>query len=315
MHAFPLSAAVSAAVLAAVLALSPAAGAQSANDPGPSGSGRAIYISKDRAAGRVVSYVYRGQFSFVRIEAREPGAALNEHPFAIEPAALRAALAAVTLDDAKKTTVLGEDELAELVPPLAQALERAGAEQDVSFAVAGRYGFTGPLAARSITTARVFRRDGRLQVIFGLVRNPFESQFRATGYLLPFDPGQRSEPVDRGIRVLADVPAGTSVRADWVALDLAAAAPSRASAAPTAQAAAPQAPSRPASAPAAPVPAGIAPPPVVEPTAPRGPANGDADTIAARAAERLKALKKLREQGLISDQEYQDKRTQILREL
>ena len=326
MPAFPLKSSLMAAAVTAMLAICMNAGAQNATDLWQSGSGRAVNFTKDRAAQRVVSYVYQSQFSYVRIETREPGAALNEHPLNLDSAALRAALASVMLDDSTKTQALGDDELAELLPPLAKALARATPEQEVSFAIAGRYGFSGPMALRSITTARVFRRDGRLQVIFGLLRVPFESQLRATGYLRPFDPGQRSEPVDRSTRVQVVSGLGQAVRPDWVALDLgAASAQARAAAAAASSAAAESAPAAagfapaPPAAPATPASSAVSALPAAVPAAlspaALSPTATDGDAIAARAAERLKALKKLRDQGLISEQEYQDKRTQILRDL
>lgn len=311
-----------AAGLTAVFAASAAAQTPAPVDPSPAGSGRAIYVVQDRAAARAVAYIHRNQFSYVRIETREPGAPANEHPYAIEPATLRAALAALTLTEGSNAPVFGDDQLAELVAPLAQALGRATAEQDVTFAVPGRHGFAGPLAARSITTARVFRRDGRLQVIVGLLRTPFESQYRATGYLIPFEPGQRSEPVSRDTRIGIAPAAGRSVRADWVALDLAAvpvaAAPASVPAAPAGTAA--PATTGTAPAPAAARPAATAPAPAAStPAAPAAAAAEqsapDADALAQRTGERLKALKKLRDQNLISEQEYQAKRAQILKDL
>lgn len=304
-------------------------------DPGQANSGRAINLQKDSAAGRVVSVEYQGQFSYVRIEAREPGAETNQHPFTIAPAALRASLASVQFSGAKPEPLFNDAELDEISAPLSRALAKATAEQDVSFAVSGRHGFLGPLAPRVVTTGRVFRRASQLEVVFGMVRRDFESQFRGTGYLIPFEPGQRQRAIDPQARLVVASGGGTSKRPDWVALNLeapaAVAQPSPAGAAPAAPAApaaSPATTTTPAPAVTAPAPTAVAPAPANAPTpaplvapapaqrvAPPAAAQPEANAIYRNVSERLKALKKLRDDGLISEKEYQDKRRAILKEM
>jgi hypothetical protein len=271
--------------------------------PGGVIGGQPIRIEKDSAASRVVGTVYEGRFSYVRIETREPGAATNQHPFAIAPAALRAVLEQVQLAGPKPERLLTVKELDEIVEPLSAALARATAEQDVSIAVSDQFGFLGPLASRAVTTARVFRRDGQLQFIAGLVRRDFESQFRGSGMLIPFEPGQRAKPVERSAKLGVTGGNGSTVRDDWVALstNVAAAAP--------APAAVPVTSTTPAA--TAVAPAATAAAPAVIPA----PAARDADTIYRTTSERLRALEKLFKDGLISEAEYQEKRRQILRDL
>ncbi|HEU0199279.1 MAG TPA: SHOCT domain-containing protein [Burkholderiaceae bacterium] len=269
-------------------------------DPGGTARGNEVRLGRDSAAGRVVATVYEARFAFVRIEQREPGADLNQHPAQIEPARLRALLERLQLPD-KAEPLFAQPDLEEIVPPLASALAKATPEQDVSFAVSGRYGFIGPLAARVVTTARVFRRDDRLNVIVGLVRSEFENQFRATGYLVPFEPGRRAKPVDTAARVSVQSGAGDTRRADWavLALDAPTATPlaTGAQPAPAVGAAASGSPtSRPAPPPATAAPA-------------------DSEVIYREVSERLKALQKLRDNGVITEQEYQEKRRQILKDL
>jgi hypothetical protein len=260
--------------------------------------GRPVRIEKDSAAGRVAATVYEGVFSYVRIEAREPGAAPNQHPWAVAPAALRSMLEQVQLAG-KSDKLFSAKELDELAVPLAAALGRATAEQDVAFAVSDQFGLLGPIAPRLVTTARVFRRDGQLQLIAGLVRHDFESQFRGTGMLIPFEPGQRAKPVERGAKLAVAAGGGSVVRDDWIALNANVAA---AAAAPT-----PMAPATGVAPAAAPAAAAVAPPAAA-------PAR-DADSLYRGAADRLRALEKLYKDGLISEAEYQEKRRQILREL
>ena len=326
-----------------LLALSPAF-AQS--DLGGASRGQVVQVLRDSAADRVVATVYEGRFSWVRIEMRENGAPLNQHPFEVAPAALRAMLERVQLVvNAKPEPLLTAKELDEIAAPLATALGRANAEQDVSFAVSDRFGFFGPLAPRSVTTARVFRRDGQLQVITGLVRRDFESQFRGSGLLIAFEPGQRAQPVERSTKLAVAQGAGSQVRGDWIALSTSVAAAPQTAApaaatpavAPTAEAAGaataakPSAPAvAPAAAPGAATPAatpavaptaaavGAAAASAAKPAAPAAapaPAAKDSDELYRSTAERLRALEKLRKDGLISEAEYQEKRKQILRDL
>jgi hypothetical protein len=286
------------------LALSPTF-AQS--DPGIPPRGLSVQVLRDSAAGRVVATVYEGRFSWVRIETRENGAPLNQHPFDVAPATLRAMLERVQLVEAKPTPLFTAKELDEIAAPLATALGRANAEQDVSFAVNDQFGFLGSLAAHAVTTARVFRRDGQLHVIAGLVRRDFESQFRGSGLLIAFEPGQRAKPVERGVKLAVAAGNGSQQRDDWIALSTNVAAATPAAAPAAAPVAAPTAATGSAGATSAAMPGA--------PVATPAPAAKDADALYRSTAERLRALEKLRKDGLITEAEYQDKRRQILREL
>jgi hypothetical protein len=249
-------------------------------DVGTPPLGRAVRIQPTSSDKQVVANVYSGRYSWVRIETRESSAALNQHPALVAPARLRAMLEQVQWVDTPNEPLFSSKQLDEITAPLAAALGRATAEQDVSFAVSDQFGFFGPLASRAVTTARVFMRDGQLQLIVGLARRDFESQFRGTGTLIAFEPGQRALPVDREVKLAVATGAGQQLRADWVALgmgaDPAAAAPASPPAAATAK---------------------------------------GAEEIYRGVAERLRALDKLRGDGLISEAEYQEKRKQLLRDL
>lgn len=295
-----------ASLTAALCLVAAAAAAQ--GDPGSNSLGNPTRVEKDSAAGRVVAKVYEGRFSYVRIETREPGSPLNQHPFEVAPAMLRAVLEQARLAGGKAEPLFTVKQLDEIVAPLATALGRANAEQDVSIAVSDQFGFLGPLATRAVTTARVFRRDGQLQLIAGLVRRDFESQFRGSGYLIAFEPGQRAKPVERGVKLLSAAGGGSSLRDDWLALNTAVTPATAATAA-----AAPTAPATTATPVTTAPAAAVAAPAAVAPSA--AAAGRDADTIYRSTAERLRALEKLRADGLITEAEYQDKRRQILRDL
>jgi hypothetical protein len=274
--------------------------------------GHPVRIMPTSTEKAVVANVYSGRYSWVRIEAREAGAAPNQHPVQLGAAELRALLAQVQWVDNPSEPMFSTRQLDEISAPVAAALGRAGAEQDVSFAVSDQFGLTGALAGRSVTTARLFRQDDRLQLIVGLGRRDFESQFRGTGTLIAFEPGQRGQIVDRQFKLALAADAGRLVRADWVALTLGreAALAAVPASAPAAVAAPP-----PTAAPKG-TDASVAPPAAqpIRPAAPAAPSRG-AEELYRSVAERLRALDKLRGDGLITEAEYQDKRKQLLRDL
>ena len=290
----------------AAIALASAAPALAQSNPGMTSRGQPVHIMKDSAADRVVRIVYQRELSFVRIEQREPGAALNEHPFPISAEALRVLLARVQLPG-EKEALWNAQELDEIAPPLASALAQASAEQDVSFSTAGQHGLLGPLAPKLNTTARIFRRDGQLQLIVGVVRQDIGSAFRGSGVLGPIEMGKRAAPVKSGTQLGIAPEFGRLQRGDWVVLGLDAAAPAAAAVPPLP--AVPAVPAAPAAGWGAP-PAGV---PAAAPVPPAPPA--DAEAIARSVGERLKALQKLRDAGLVTEQEYQEKRREILKTL
>ena len=270
-------------------------------------AGRALRITPDSAAARTVAKVYEGLFSYVRIERAEPGAPPNRHPVAISAAALTQLLAPIRLGS---DALFNESELAEIVPPLVSALGRADAGQDVSFAVSGKHSGMAVLAPRSVTTGRLFRDEKGLQLIVGLAQRTFEDSFSATGVLIAFEPGRRSGPVDASIRLSDPAPGTAQPRADW--LTLGPAGDGVATAAPASPVApvAPIAPIAPI-APAAATQPAAAPAPTAA-TSPQPAAAADADARYRQISERLKTLQRLRDSGLISEQEYTERRRQIL---
>jgi len=272
----------------------------SAQKVGTGAGGRAVHVIRDTAAARTVATVYEGTFSYVRIETAEPGAAPSLHPVTVSTAALRQALGAVQFND---EALFNDDELAEIVPPLVVALGKATAGQDVSFAVPGRHTRPAFIAPHSVTTGRLFRTAEGLQLIVGLAQMPFESEFNATGVLIAFEPGRRSGPVDATVKLSMGDAASPLRRADWVTLALDAGAPAAAAANAPAPAAAPVSPAAAATAPV-PAPAAVAPRP-----------SADADALYRNISERLKTLQRLRDSGLITPQEYEEKRRQVLGEL
>jgi len=281
--------------LAAGMAGLMAAASLHAQNGGPSGAALVPQVSRDTAAPRTVAMVHQGTFNYVRIERAEDGAAPNLHPLDITEEDLAKMLGAVRLGT---KPLLNKDDLEDIVPHLVAALDRATAQQDISFAVAGKHSAFGLLAARDVTTGRLFNTAAGLQLIVGLAHKPFEDQFKAGGPVIPFEPGRRAAPLAEPVTLQLAASAGTLSRADWAVLRPGTLAQVQVQAPPAA--AAKVAPAAPATSPAA-----VSP---VQPAAPATPADARFREI----SERLKTLERLRDAGLITAQEYEQKRKQIV---
>src|SRR6266699_3368732 len=111
----------------------------------------------------------------------------------------------------------------ELVPYLAAALKSAGPKEDVTFALTGSHGLLGKFSPKTVTTGRVFVRDQRLNIIFGVVHDPFAIlQMQAPSVPQPFILGTRAKRIDTRLAIKPGkgrIAAGD--RPDWVTFDAA----------------------------------------------------------------------------------------------
>lgn len=235
-------------------------------------------------------------FTWVKLVPAEPGAPANAHPAPLGAEALAASLGAVqaTLDGAP-TALFAKDELKPLSKALSEALAVAQPGEDLILLSTHKRG-GGFFEMGQGLTARLFVREGALNLIVHDVRLAFMDRFAAEGTLPTFVYGSRTAAAPQ---THLQAPGATPRRADWLALPLAPAQPSVQT---PATAPAPLAPAAASTAPAAPA-------AKTEPQPAR-----DAAFYAAQT-ERLKALKKLREENLISEAEYQEKREAILKTL
>lgn len=195
--------------------------------------------------------VWRSGADYVRIEPQEAeGAPPNDHPARFTPAEVRTLLASIEVAErhwffgfggaeGEAEPLFLDAELERIAEPLARALAAAGPRADVTFAVSGRRydELTGLLGTTTTTTARVFRRDGRLNLIFGDVLADRRAEIRHrdhpyAGYVSELDrlrnpprPGARSarDGVDvalgsaaPGIELAA---ANGERRADWLTIE------------------------------------------------------------------------------------------------
>ncbi|MDP1830443.1 MAG: hypothetical protein Q8K67_00145 [Geothrix sp.] len=227
-------------------------------------------------------------FTWVKRVPAEPGAPANAHPATLSEEALVAALGPVlTAEEGQDVPLFAKEELKRLTKALREALALAQPGEDVILLSTFKRG-GGFMEMPLGLTARLFVRDGALNLIVHDARLPFMDRYSADRTLPAFAYGSRTA----GSGGTIQAPGATGLRGDWLALPLAAAP--------------------------APAPAQI--PALAQPPAPALPAPGAPATLRDAAfyeaqAQRLKALKRLRDENLLSEAEYQEKREAILKTL
>jgi hypothetical protein len=229
---------------------------------------------------QIVSYEYRPRFGYVRIERIEAGAPDNAHPFGIPADALSQMLASLKVEGGVSISaapMFTEAELKEIVPHLVAALAKAGPREDVTFAVTGKHGFLGAYSSKAVTTGRVFVRDRQLNVIFRLVHELYEDGELGYGVPPVFLPGTRAHRSDAGWKVVPGDGRLAGERSDWVMLDATTPRPKEAT-------------------------GGPGTPPAV-------------DSRVQEIENRLRTLDRLKADGVIKEEEYNERRRAILQGL
>jgi len=228
-------------------------------------------------------------FTWVKRVPAEPGAPANAHPAALTEAAIQALLAPIQVKDmGKDVPLFGQDDLKDLPKALSQALSLAQPGEDLILLSTNKHGSglrAGFLERATGLTARLFVRDGTLNLIVHDARMDFMDRYLVDNMQPTFVYGSRQKASTETLQA----PQATRLRGDWLTFPLAAPAPVAAMLPVVA----------PAALKAAPEPA----PPI------RDAAFFEAQT------QRLKVLKQLREENLISEAEYQEKREAILKTL
>ncbi len=227
-------------------------------------------------------------FSWVRRARAEKGAPPSSHPLQVEAAALAQALGSVHLVVLGATEpLLSPPEVAGLGKALAEALAVAGPGEDLEVLSTSKRE-AGLFSSSLGVTARVFVRDGRLNLIVQEARLEFLDQYFRDFQMPVFDYGSRTRPGKTAL-----VARGAErVRPDWVVLPL-------------------------------PAPVAAAPAPVTAPPPVTAPAPKPAPAPAAQAPEqpvrtleqRLQDLKRLREKDLITEEDYRKRKEEILKEV
>lgn len=237
-------------------------------------------------------------FTWLKLVPAEPGAPANAHPATLSDEALVAALGPVQASVEGQTIPLfAKDELKGLARPLREALALAKPVDDVILLSTFKRG-GGFMEMPVGLTARLFVADGALNLIVHDARLTFMDRYSADRTLPTFVYGSRAAASG----VALEAPQATRRRADWLSFPLAPA---------PLPAAAPV--SAPAPAPAV-IPVAAPPKPAATAAPATAPAARDEAFYEAQA-QRLRALKKLRDENLLSEAEYQEKRDAILRTL
>ena len=255
---------------------------------------------------------------WVHLEPRDvAGSPPNDHPAEVPAAEISGALASlqVVVDDSAEP-IFTPTEATQLGDAMARALAQARPDQDVTFRSVGSRPLTSGkvLKGVSVNTGRIFRQDGKLNLIFGDVRAKSKTKAVYGQWEEDFSeprPAARGASAEHEWKVVA--PAGVEQRNgrdDWLAFDDSqlASLPAPATAPPAAATAAPA----PAAAPPVQAPTSAAAPPAVVPSAPAAQAAPAAVDAEADMERRLRTLKDLRDKGLITEEAYRAKIEEIL---
>lgn len=236
---------------------------------------------------------FRSRDQYVRVvkqdstKSAKPPA--NEHPVSLDEDQIRMALGSLEFALPKQTKtfpVFNKPELDLLSKHLSNALSAAGPDEDVAFAVVGKYKSVYGLASEEkFTSARVFYREGKLNIIFYAIQDKYWPQ--ADRRMNPLSPGSRYTAKAHDWALISQIDqeyqkTSDGIRTDWIILDLAA----------------------------------------MQARAEMGEKQAEAGTTAQpfwrsqkSVEERLKELDDLRQRKIITEDEYRTKRIDILKDL
>jgi hypothetical protein len=221
-------------------------------------------------------------WTWIRRKPAERGAAPNGQPLRVDAAAVEQALAGVRLVvGAGEEALFSAKECASLGQAMAEALTVAGPDEDLELLSTARRG-SGYRADTLTVTATAFAVDGKLNLIVRDGRLDFLFPYHLNPQAPDFKFGSRSAASPTVLRAAG----AESPRPDWVALPLP-----------------PPAPRTEVPAVRAEVPAVRAEVPAAKPQ-PAGPS----------VEERLIGLKRFRDQNLITEEEYTQKKAEILKD-
>ena len=242
-----------------------------------------------------------GQLNYLKRVTKEPNAPANDQPVRLSPDMVRQDLMAVRLGH--QESLFDLDEIHGLVGPICAALAQAGPNEDLIVLSTSSRSHS-ILPNRTAITARLFVKDGQLNLILHDARFAFYDRYLATNEVPDFHYGSRTEPSQVQLECLG---AG-QVRGDWLTFPVVLEVPKTQEKAMAFGTALPA----PAAA-AVPVPAPVpvsAPAPAPAPVAAPAPAKDQA--YYEQQQQRLRALKRMHDDGLITDDEFNAKRKELL---
>lgn len=228
-------------------------------------------------------------FTWVHRVPAEPGAPANAQPAALSADAIQAMLVSVQAVVDKETVPLfAKEEAKALAKVFTEAFGLAQPGEDLILLSTSKRG-GGFMEIAVGITARLFIRDGALNLIVHDARLPFMERYGADRTLPTFVYGSRKAASPENLRA----PGASRLRGDWLAFPLGAVPMSVATG-----------------------PVAVMPVVIAAPAAPAAPVPATRDAAFYEAqTQRLKALKRLREENLLSEAEYQEKREAILKTL
>jgi len=246
-----------------------------------------------------------GEWDRMKLERRtgKDRGAPNQQPVKVSEAAIVQALSSIQVDIGKGPEPLFVDaELKTIAPAISAMLTVARPNEDIYFVSTGEHK-RGSFKNQLTNVGRLFYVDGKLNVMLGMALKDVNAQHQATGQLdgPTFDFGRR-DVATKGF-TLAGVSKGDAqiMRNDWIAV----AAEGTAIAAGTT-------PARGRTGEAQANAAAAAGGGVATGAAVGGAASADP---VSKQENRFKALQRLKDQGLITDAEFQKKREELLKEL
>ncbi|MGN8160807.1 SHOCT domain-containing protein [Salinisphaera sp. SWV1] len=267
-------------------------------------------FNSDLPASASGSVIWSSGLQFVALKAQPAGPAPNDQPHSVTADRLRNLLASLKVkhNSSRVRPVFTSEALDKLGPALSKALSTAGPHQDITFAVVtqGQAPNAQMLLIHGreplMTTGLAYYRNGQLNLIFGKMHMPFEARHINTGRLPKLTPGSRKQRIQSGWAVLGgkQMAHPQPDRPDWVSFAI-----------------------NDSGAPAA-TPVAATPIPKLSPDKPKpervqtpvkAPVNTEGGTTYQSIAKRLRTLKRLDANGLITDKEYRQERQKILNSL
>ena len=180
--------------------------------------------------------LYEADVQYVRVVNSDVPGVANEHPFNITTDNMRTILSSIfvtetVLFNERQSPLLAPSELQILSTALASGLSNASAGEDVVFVTLGVH--PGTLAKeRQVNSARVFIKNGRLNMIFGKVHEQYRDKDQYTGQAIdrrvnPLLPGTRKQDSEPNVHIALDNgqayhidPETGNERSDWIEIDI-----------------------------------------------------------------------------------------------
>ena len=241
-----------------------------------------------------------GEWDFLRIDTRGAQAQPSAQPVQLTADQVATALAGIKIQGFKQTnTLFSEDEVRRFAPAIAIGLAKANAYQDLIFVSTGQHSWSGLMAPLLSNSGRIFFADGRLNLILGSAHVDFLADLRQGSRQAPkFDFGSRGTRAQKVNILGVEKGEAKIIREDWIAISIDSVA----------------APAIVPAASANPIDRNrISPVQQAQPAAQAAPAAED--PFYGKQEARLRALKRMRDQGLITDEEFQQKRADVLKNL